>query len=80
VDRTLGDHSAASNLVRSATAAVKTGLGVERHHWILIFIPPNQIIEALGAAHLTVSERIEREPYEGFEYPSRRCYLIAKAH
>jgi hypothetical protein len=28
---------------------------------------------------LEVIERVEREPYEAAEYPSRRCYLIARA-
>jgi hypothetical protein len=26
-----------------------------------------------------VIEHAEREPYEGVEYPSRRCYLLARA-
>jgi hypothetical protein len=25
------------------------------------------------------AERVERTPYEGVEYRSRRCYLVAKA-
>jgi hypothetical protein len=28
---------------------------------------------------LEVIERVEREPYEGAEYPSRRSYLVALA-
>jgi SAM-dependent methyltransferase len=43
------------------------------------FHPPSTVIEALQAAHFTVIERVEREPYEGAEYPSRRCYLLARA-
>ncbi|HEX6863269.1 MAG TPA: hypothetical protein VF414_10665 [Thermoanaerobaculia bacterium] len=34
---------------------------------------------ALRCAQLAVTERVEREPYEGAEYPSRRCYLLARA-
>jgi SAM-dependent methyltransferase len=39
---------------------------------------PGQVVEALRMAHLTVIEHTEREPYEGVEYPSRRCYLLAR--
>ena len=28
---------------------------------------------------LAVIEQIHREPYDGAEYPSRRCYLVAQA-
>jgi SAM-dependent methyltransferase len=37
-----------------------------------------EVISALEAAGLAVFEQIEREPYEA-EYPSRRCYLFARA-
>ena len=40
---------------------------------------PERIAEALRSARLAVVERAEREPYEGAEYPSRRCYLLARA-
>jgi SAM-dependent methyltransferase len=43
------------------------------------FHGPGEVVEALRAADLQVLEHIEREPYEGAEYPSRRCYLLAKA-
>jgi len=43
------------------------------------FHVPGQVVEALQRAHLTVIEHTEREPYEGVEYPSRRCYLLARA-
>jgi ubiquinone/menaquinone biosynthesis C-methylase UbiE len=43
------------------------------------FHVPERVIEALESAGFTVMERIERQPYEGAEYPSRRCYLLAKA-
>lgn len=40
---------------------------------------PPTVIEALRSVNLKVIEHVEREPYEGAEYPSRRCYLLAKA-
>lgn len=40
---------------------------------------PSVVIEALRSARLAVIEHVEREPYEGVEYPSRRCYLLARA-
>lgn len=43
------------------------------------FHDPGKVVEALRAAQLTVIEHTEREPYEGAEYPSRRCYLLARA-
>ena len=43
------------------------------------FHVPDEVIEALRRAHFHVMERVEREPYEGAEYPSRRCYLLARA-
>jgi SAM-dependent methyltransferase len=43
------------------------------------FHAPSTVIEALRTAHFTVIERVEREPYEGVEYQSRRCYLLARA-
>jgi SAM-dependent methyltransferase len=43
------------------------------------FHEPRTVIEALRSAHLKVIEHTEREPYEGAEYPSRRCYLLARA-
>jgi SAM-dependent methyltransferase len=43
------------------------------------FHVPSVVIEALRCAQLAVIEHAEREPYEGAEYPSRRCYLLAKA-
>jgi SAM-dependent methyltransferase len=39
----------------------------------------DKVVEELRMAHLTVIEHTEREPYEGVEYPSRRCYLLARA-
>jgi len=43
------------------------------------FHDPGKVVEALRAARLAVIEHAEREPYEGVEYPSRRCYLLARA-
>jgi SAM-dependent methyltransferase len=43
------------------------------------FHVPDDVAGALRSANLEVIERIERVPYEGAEYPSRRCYLVARA-
>ncbi len=43
------------------------------------FHVPGKVIEELRRARLAVIEHAEREPYEGVEYPSRRCYLLARA-
>lgn len=40
---------------------------------------PAAIVDALRFEQLTVIEHVEREPYEGAEHPSRRCYLLARA-
>lgn len=42
------------------------------------FHAPQAVVEALRSANLQVVEHVEREPYEGIEYPSRRCYLLAR--
>jgi SAM-dependent methyltransferase len=39
---------------------------------------PDAVVAALRSAQLAVIEHVEREPYEGAEYPSRRCYLLAR--
>ena len=39
---------------------------------------PVDVAHALRHAGFRVMESIEREPYEGAEYPSRRCYLFAR--
>jgi SAM-dependent methyltransferase len=41
------------------------------------FFVPSDVIHALGNAGFRVIEEIERESYEGAEYQSRRCYLLA---
>ncbi len=43
------------------------------------FHQPAQVTEALRSSSLAVTESVEREPYPGAEYPSRRCYLLARA-
>ncbi len=43
------------------------------------FLMPRDVTVSLQSAGLRVVESVEREPYEGAEYPSRRCYLLAKA-
>jgi SAM-dependent methyltransferase len=43
------------------------------------FYFPHDVIAALRAAGLEVIEHVEREPYAAAEYPSRRCYLLARA-
>jgi len=40
---------------------------------------PDRVVGALRSANLEVIEHVERAPYEGAEYPSRRCYLVARA-
>lgn len=40
---------------------------------------PGDVIEALRMSGFRVIEHIERDPYEGAEYPTRRCYLLARA-
>jgi SAM-dependent methyltransferase len=43
------------------------------------FLVPKDVVASLHSASFAVTELIEREPYEGAEYPSRRCYLLARA-
>lgn len=40
---------------------------------------PSDVINRLRSADLIVTESVEREPYKGVEYPSRRSYLFATA-
>jgi SAM-dependent methyltransferase len=42
------------------------------------FHDPQRVTDAMRAAGLRVIERVDREPYPGAEYPSRRCYLLAR--
>ncbi len=42
------------------------------------FHTPEGVARTLDAAGFRVIEQTEREPYEGAEYPSRRCYLLAR--
>jgi SAM-dependent methyltransferase len=43
------------------------------------FLVPGKIVAAFRDAGFRVIESTEREPYEGAEYPSRRCYLLARS-
>ena len=43
------------------------------------FLQPSAVIAALRAAGFLVTEIVRREPYPDAEYPSRRCYLFARA-
>lgn len=43
------------------------------------FHEPELVMSALREAGFMTLERSEREPYPGVEYPSRRCYLLARA-
>ncbi len=42
------------------------------------FHMPGDVTRALRSAGFSVTESVEREPYEGAEHPSRRCYLFAR--
>jgi SAM-dependent methyltransferase len=43
------------------------------------FLQPSTVTAALQAVGFQVTEFVEREPYPDAEYPSRRCYLFARA-
>jgi SAM-dependent methyltransferase len=43
------------------------------------FHAPAAVEQLMRSERLAVLEHTEREPYEGVEYQSRRCYLLAKA-
>jgi len=43
------------------------------------FLPVAGVMKALRTAGFTVLKAVEREPYEGAEYPSRRSYLLCRA-
>jgi SAM-dependent methyltransferase len=43
------------------------------------FHDPGGVEAALRSAGLSAIERVVREPYPDAEYPSRRCYLLARA-
>ena len=42
------------------------------------FFQPADIVARLSEVGFRVLESVEREPYEGAEHPSRRCYLFAR--
>jgi len=39
---------------------------------------PQPVIAALHAAGFVIAARLDREPYPDAEYPSQRCYLLAR--
>jgi SAM-dependent methyltransferase len=43
------------------------------------FHVPADVVGAMRSTQFAVLEQVEREPYEGTEYQSRRCYLLARA-
>jgi SAM-dependent methyltransferase len=43
------------------------------------FLIPTEVVGALESVGLAVIEHVQREPYEGAEHPSHRCYLLARA-
>ena len=43
------------------------------------FHDPGAVESVLRAAGLAAIERVVRQPYPDAEYPSRRCYLLARA-
>jgi SAM-dependent methyltransferase len=43
------------------------------------FLQPAAVTAVLQSAGFLITESVEREPYEDAEYPSRRCYLFARA-
>lgn len=42
------------------------------------FLDPDSVAAELDAAGLATRAKLERQPYPGAEYPSRRCYLLAQ--
>ena len=42
------------------------------------FLDPDEILGELRAAGLDVRARLDREPWSAAEYPSRRCYALAR--
>jgi ubiquinone/menaquinone biosynthesis C-methylase UbiE len=42
------------------------------------FLSPNGVADALNEAGFTIMAKIERQPISAAEYPSRRCYILAK--
>jgi hypothetical protein len=76
-------------LVRDGAMLVAFHIGDEKVHVDDLWGQPvdldfrfhgsSDVTRAMRAADLIVTESVEREPYEGVEYPSRRCYLFARA-
>lgn len=43
-----------------------------------VFHEPGAVIDALARAGFMLEARLDRAPYPGAEYPSQRCYLLAR--
>jgi len=43
-----------------------------------VFHEPAAVVAALAAAGFTLEARLDRAPYPDAEYPSQRCYLLAR--
>ena len=56
-------HGASGRIVRRSSLA-----GLSAH-------VPASVVDVLRSAGFAVIEEVHRDPYEGVEYPSRRCYL-----
>jgi len=52
------------------------GEAVDLDGW---FIDPEEVVQGLGRVGFEVRARVDREPLDDVEYPSRRCYLLARA-
>ena len=44
------------------------------------FLDPSEVVTQLEAAGFAVTATVERQPAPEVEYPSRRCYLLARRH
>ena len=62
-----------------------TGSSVHLETWLgasvdltAYFLEPGDILRELGDAGLEVRARLDREPWSTTEYPSRRCYILAR--
>jgi SAM-dependent methyltransferase len=76
VARYLKEQGAAVVGIDLSPGMVRVAAGL--HPWIEFRVGDMTRLD-LAPASLAVLERAEREPYEGVEYPSRRCYLLARA-
>ena len=75
-------------LMPGGLAAVAFHVGTERFHvdelfgcptsLDFVFHMPEVVIGALTDAGFVIEARLDREPYDGAEHPSRRTYLLAR--